>query len=297
MLTYKLPDYISTDINGYETISKIYHDLTELDKQPVRIDFKQCRKIDGNLIAAIGAVLEMLDSNGYPITISIPTNASIYNLLREIGFLRAWRIGPQSIDKENYILYNQFYKDSANEFKQYLDEWLMQKSKFPKHTDLAGAKIQESIYEIYVNAKTHGETEYIFSCGEYDSNNFTLDMAIVDCGKTIPTNVNDFLQQHQRPLLSSCDAIKWAFVDGNTTKTDTGGLGLGILKDFISMNKGCLHMVSGDDFLEFKNDVMELNVLPVTFPGTIVNMRFNFNDNKNYFMESERYKLDLNDLL
>ena len=40
---------------------------------------------------------------------------------------------------------------------------------------------------------------------------------------------------------------------------------------------------------------MESYLLDVSFPGTIVNMKFNFNDNKNYFMESER--VNLNDLL
>ena len=61
------------------------------------------------------------------------------------------------------------------------------------------------------------------------------------------------------------------------------------------MNRGCLQMVSGSAVLEFNADRMESYLLDTPFPGTIVNVKFNFNDNKNYYMKSER--VNPNDLL
>ena len=68
----------------------------------------------------------------------------------------------------------------------------MHKQRFPSHSELAGEKILESIYEIYANAVSHGETKYVYSCGEYKEMTCVLDMTIVDCGVTIPMKVNDF---------------------------------------------------------------------------------------------------------
>ena len=142
----------------------------------------------------------------------------------------------------------------------------------------------------------HGKTEYVHSCGEYNNNLHTLDMTIVDCGLTIPHNVNTYLLRKGKPALDSCDAIKWAFVNGNTTKDTPGGLGLAILKQFIELNNGCLQMISGDAFLEFNANGVESQLLNTQFPGTIVNMKFNFDDDKKYLMAEER-NIDKKNLL
>lgn len=143
----------------------------------------------------------------------------------------------------------------------------------------------------------HGETEYVYSCGEYNTKIHTLDMTIVDCGLTIPYNVNTHLAKNGLPNLNPCEAMVWAFEDGNTTKSNTGCLGLAILKQFIEMNKGCLQMVSGNAFLEFDENGTKSQLLSIQFPGTIVNVKFNFDDRNRYLMEGEENNIDFNDLL
>ena len=121
-------------------------------------------------------------------------------------------------------------------------------------------------------------------------------MAIVDLGRTIATNVNTYLyRKEQLPPMSDCDAIRWAFVKGNTTKENPGGLGLSLLQEFVKLNEGSLHMVSASGFIEYSNNQFRSHPLDKQFPGTIVNIKFNFNDPKNYWMSSE--KPDLNNLL
>lgn len=143
----------------------------------------------------------------------------------------------------------------------------------------------------------HGETEYVYACGEYNTKIHTLDMTIVDCGLTIPHNVNTHLSKNGLVTLNPCEAMVWAFEDGNTTKSNTGGLGLAILKQFIGMNKGCLQMVSGNAFLEFDENGTKSQLLSIQFPGTIVNVKFNFDDRNRYLMEGEEDNIDFNDLL
>ena len=299
MPTFNIHTRVVTDKNGYDFLAKLYHDINSSNPDLHVISFSGCNYFDANLAAALGAILDNLKSKGHTFNLRIPRKSGIIKTLARNGFLKIWLPTIDGREKENFIKYQKFPSDSANEFKWYIDEWLMKKQKFPKHTNLAGDKIQESIYEIYANAVTHGKTEHVYSCGEYDTDNHTLDMTVVDCGRTIPNNVNDFFGSRGREPVSSTEALEWALKRGNTTKLIPGGLGLAILTEFIELNEGCLQMVSGDAFLEYKNGTTIVNNLSSVFPGTIVNMKFNFDDNKKYriITEQEDNKIDKKDLL
>lgn len=217
--------------------------------------------------------------------------------LSRIHFLKAWNVPTKTEERDNFVEYRRFGSEDVASFMKYIDVGVIKNHRFPRHTDLAGSKILESILEIYVNACTHGKTDFVYSCGEYKEDSHWLEMTIVDCGRTIPTNVNEFLANRHIPLLGHCDAISWAFIEGHTTKNEPGGLGLAILKDFIRMNDGELQVVSGYGMVEYNGLKSEQSLLKTQFPGTIVNMKFNFDDQKNYYMASEAKDINVNDLL
>lgn len=297
MLTVQIPLSLQTDQAGYMFIANLYPSILSQEDKTIRIDFSKCYNIDGNLSAALGAILDKLVVEGFTIWLSRPTDKKVRTVLSRNHFLRAWKINTNTEERENYVEYHKFESKDSSAFKKYIDDGLIHKQKFPKHTDLVANKIIENIYEIYANAIMHGETAYVYSCGEYKETEHILEMTIVDCGNTIPGNVNAFFKRKSIEALPPCDAIKWAFISGNTTKDETGGLGLAILKEFISMNKGAIQVVSGKGMIEYKGDCVEQFLLEVDFPGTIVNMKFNFDDTKNYFMTCEKENINLNDLL
>lgn len=113
-------------------------------------------------------------------------------------------------------------------------------------------------------------------------------MTIVNLGKTIPDNVNEFFRKtNKKPLESDVDCVEWAFGDGNTTKTTTGGLGLFILQSFIDLNKGKIQIVSGRAFVEYEQGKFSKDLLEKQFPGTIINVEFNANDKNSYCLKNE----------
>ena len=293
MITREIPILLQTNQEGYNFISELYHTMSEQDDKNLLIDFSKCKFADGNLASALGAILDKLLAKGFTIKLLTPPVKQVRKVFSRNHFFRAWEVKTLTEERENYIDYRKFPSNDSASFKVYIDEGLIHKQKFPKHTELAAQHIIESIYEIYANAAMHGQTSHVYSCGEYKEDSHTLEMTIVDCGITIPINVSNFLQDS----ISDCDAIKWAFKEGNTTKNNTGGLGLAILKDFIKMNKGAIQVVSGRGMIEIQGDNVEQFLLNKGFPGTIVNMKFNFDDNKNYFMKSERKEYNANDLL
>ena len=72
---------------------------------------------------------------------------------------------------------------------------------------------------------------------------------------------------------------------------------MAIIKDFIELNQGSIQVVSGRGFIEYKGNYVERYLLKTPFLGTIVNMKFNFDDNKKYSLKSEHKPIDKNDLL
>lgn len=301
-MTYRIeiPQTLKTDTAGFTFLAGILPEIKDNvgARQELCVDFSLCSSINGNLAAVLGALLDKAVPMVGPIQIALPFNKTIRRVLARNHFFRWWKVETNIEEKENYVEYNRFKSDaSADEFKNYIHDGLIKKQKFPQHTELAGEKIVESVFEIYVNAVTHGKTNYVYSCGEYMPSTHQLEMTIVDCGQTISGNVNEYLRKKQQPVVDDCDAIKWAFVSGNTTKSQTGGLGLAIIKDFIELNEGSIQVVSGCGFIEYQGSSVERFLLEKPFPGTIVNMKFNFDDDKKYYMESEKQQVDNNDLL
>lgn len=295
-----IPHILKTNKDGFEFLagmmSAIQGNVDE-DKQLV-VNISECIEIDGNLSAVIGAILDTMHSSLNRILVAPPRNKTVRKILARNHFLRSWQVETNFEERENYVEYRRFKKDvSSKEFKQYIHEWVINKQKFPQHTDLAGEKIVESIFEIYANAVMHGNADFVHSCGEYMTDRHVLEMTIVDCGQTIPGNVKEYFARTNQREVGDCDAIEWAFVSGNTTKLQTGGLGLAIIRDFIELNEGSIQVVSGRGFIEYRGKSVERFLLPMPFPGTVVNMKFNFDDNKKYYMRSENMPIDKNDLL
>ena len=298
--TIYVPDTLQSDVEGYTFLASILPIVNQnLSKEDdLIVDFSRCSTLNGNLSAALGALLDKSLPLVKNVFITRPMNKTVNRTLARNHFFRAWQVETQIEEKENYVEYGKFRSDiSAFQFKRYIQEGLINKQKFPQHTNLAGERIVESIFEIYVNAATHGDTDFVYSCGEYISDKHILEMTIVDCGRTIPGNVNDYLARKKLNGIGDCEAIEWAFISGNTTKSQTGGLGLAIIKEFIELNQGSIQVVSGFGFIEYREGSVERASLQIPFPGTIVNMKFNFDDNKKYYMKSEIQQIDKNDLL
>lgn len=298
IISVSVPRTVKSDKDGYEFLASLYPKVIGAGADEVYINFSECTDFNGNLASALGAILDRFVLMGLKVLLSTPSSKKVRRALSRNHFLRAWEISTAIEDRENYIEYQRFKSDGpSQEFKRYVDDGLLHKKHFPKHTAKVGAAITENIFEIFVNAITHGETQYAYSCGEYDEHNEVLEMTIVDCGQTIPGNVNTFFSSKGREELNHCEAIEWAFISGNTTKTETGGLGLAIIKEFIGLNDGEIQVVSGNGMVVYHGNNVERFLLLNSFPGTIVNMRFNFSDKKTYFLTSEKDDINFDDLL
>lgn len=283
-MKYKLPTKIKSDFAGYKSLVKLYHQTKDLFLNNVEIDFSGTTWFEANLSAVLGGIINKIERNLNDVVLT-DFNPKIKDILERNHFLSHFG-GRQLPDaKETTIKYRKFKTTDEKIFKNYLDTELLSKQDMPNMSPALRKKVNESIFEIFNNAVIHGGCSNIFSCGQYFPQKLHLDFTIMNFGNTIKENVNEYLGTKK----SSVDSIRWALIEGNTTKSGAipGGLGLGLICKFLKKNKGKIQIISCNGFWEQKKGVIFADEFENEFPGTIVNLEFNINDPSYYYLASE----------
>lgn len=266
---------IRNNISSYNELIKLYVEHKNDEYEVILIELKTW--FDANLCTVLGSILDRISQDGFnTISFSFIQN-DIQKILQKNNFLSFYGFYNRLEDKHHTTIeYKKLKPTEARKFNIYLEEELLSRKELQKMTEYIHEKISESIQEMFINAIYHSRTEYIYTCGQFHPFRKELDFTIVDTGIGFARRIEENLDI---PNISSKDAIKWAMTDGNTTKKDvSGGLGLAILKEFITQNKGKIQIISGNAFYELSNNVETISILDYFFDGSVISMNFNTND-------------------
>lgn len=282
----KFPKKVRSNFEGYNSFIELLRLLQESADTNFSISFENTDVFEANLSAILGAIIDSTIEPPKKVEY-VEINPTIRDVFELNNFLKNSNPNFNTPHKATVISFMKFtpYKDI--EFMDYVKNEMLSKPNFPKHSKMLGKKINESIFELFENARTHGHCKNIYTCGQIIQEEAItrLDFTIVDMGKTIKNNVNEYLKANY----AGCDAIEWAMQSGHTTKTGnvSGGLGLEIIFEFIKLNKGRIQIVSSDGFLEYYDNKMEKKSFSNPFHGTIANIEFNLNDKDSYLLKEE----------
>ena len=133
-MDYSLPTKIENNEAGFNFFATLYEDLKKYGSA-VNVDFRTCSCFEGNLAAILGAIFDLLVSEGAEIFLTPPLNKSVKKSLGRNHFFNAWSIDTGVQDKENYIDYRSFDVNATQDFKEYVNAELLNKQKFPAHTE------------------------------------------------------------------------------------------------------------------------------------------------------------------
>ena len=287
----EIPNDIKSEFDGYNYILDWLTHFKNVKNNSIEFDFSKVQFFEANLAAIIGVVFEILESNGNKVSVK-NFNRPVETILRKNGFLIPFGFDKIEDRYDTALSYRKFTPTDDTGFNDYIKSELLAKPQFPMHSKKLGKEITRNIFEIYENARTHGRCEFIHTCGQFfpKKESKPLHFTIVDKGINIKENVSRFLERD----IPAAEAISWAMIKGNTTKTgDTsGGLGLSVIFEFIKLNKGKIQVISSDGFYEFNRGATETQKLKNAFDGTIVNIRFNLNDTNFYSLTEEKGNFD-----
>lgn len=278
---------VNTTFESYQNLINFY----QKNKEISNIHFGIRDFFAANMSAVLGAILDKFTSNLNNIHFEY-LSPQIETILLKNDFLTYY--GKERILDTNRttIKYQKLKPTDGKYFKNYIIEELIDghATDLPKMSQGVKEKMIETIYEIFLNAKTHSETEFIYTCGQFFPNKNKIEFTIVDIGIGFKNKIN----QRFGKILTACQAIKWAIQDKHTTKEEvSGGIGLAVLKEFIHMNKGKMQIISNDGFYQYDCDGEISKHFDAEFPGTIVNLQFRTDDDSNYLLKKE---IDNNDI-
>jgi anti-sigma regulatory factor (Ser/Thr protein kinase) len=280
---------INNTFESFQSLIQLYE--THKDELFGDIHLEIRHFFSANMSAALGAVLDKFTANLNDIHFDY-LSPQIETILLKNDFLTYF--GKQrAVDINNTTIKFQKLKTTDGKyFKNYVIEELIEGhiADLPQMSSGVKEKMVEAIYEIFVNAQIHSETEFIYTCGQYFPNKDKIEFTIVDTGIGFREKIN----RRFGSTLRATQAIKWAVEEKKTTKEGiSGGLGLAVLREFVILNKGKMQIISNEGFYQFDSDGETLNEFQGEFPGTIVNLQFRTDDNNNYSLKSE---IDINEI-
>ncbi|MFA7610672.1 MAG: ATP-binding protein [Sulfurimonas sp.] len=273
---------IHNDLDGYNQLVKLYEE--HKDDIFEKIDIELQVWFDANLSALLGGILDKIKNDGLNDINFTYIKNDIQTILQKNGFLSFYGYPKVYDTNHTTIEYKKLKPSDTRYFNQYLEDELLSRAEFPNMSEAVHDKINESIQEMFINATMHSETDFIYTCGQFFPKDSRLNFTIVDTGIGFAKRIKkDFDIK-----ITSSDAIKWAMVEGHTTKQNvSGGLGLALLKEFITLNKGKIQIISGDGFYELHDNNEKIQKLDSYYDGSIISMTFKTDDSKTYRFASE----------
>ena len=289
MRTFQLPQ-IRHDQAGYESLVGLFASADDCEFDQITVDLAKTSWFDADMCAAFGAILYHIGVFNTVRLENIPLN--VEKILSKNGFLCSYGRKKLPDSWGTTIPYQRFDRKDDRYFGSYIEKEYVRRSEIPTMTPGLLKKFRESVFEIFSNAVLHSQTKLgIFACGQNYPKRSRLDFSVADLGIGIPRNVNETLGMNLPAKL----AIEWATQGSNTTKRGAipGGLGLKLLTEFVDLNGGRIQIISDAGYWERSKGQSTLAQLAHPFPGTVVNIEVNTQDNQSYSLTTEISEADI----
>jgi signal transduction histidine kinase len=285
---------VRSTLEGFSELLRFSHEISASDEPVLDIDMSDVSWLDANMCAPLGALLEPLRDKSWKVAFW-HVRPELAEILRRNGFLRrpGLEVPQRVLGHGTTIDYKRFDRTDVQGFKRYIAQYLVGKG-IPEMTPALSRKFRESISEIFENAMEHSETKLgVFACGQYYPKKKRLDFSIADRGIGMRANILN----RTGLALSDEQATAWSMEGMNTTRRPgdgrPGGLGLKLIRDFVSLNQGSIQIVSYTGYWRFKEESVESRSLSHPFPGTVVNIEINAADTKSYRLALEIDRSDI----
>lgn len=282
---------ISHTQEGFKKLIALYEQTKNCLFEDIDIDMGSVSWFDAHICAAFGAILSLLSESGNSLNL-INLSPAVETILSKNGFLSYY--GREKIPDQykTTIPYRRFHVKDEGLFANYIQVELLHRNEIPDMSKKLLERFCTSILEIFSNAVIHSQTKSgIFCCGQFFPKSHQLIFSIVDLGIGMRQNI----LEKCKLALSAEAAIRWATEERNTTKQGQipGGLGLKLIKTFIDLNDGRIHIVSDAGYWLREKNKTFTTTLATPFPGTIVTIEINTADKKSYKLSSESSKTNI----
>ena len=285
--TILIPQAIHSTFESYEKLLSLFNCYFDKNINKILISFRKNTWFDSNLLPVLYAYV-IYGNKMYRIESMYDNqlDCPLHKVLIRNGFAKyCFNMEYRPKPNETVVPFNVFNSSDTYGFGSYIDAEIIRY--FHKMDNSVKKDLSIFIQELFGNAQIHGGCNKVFTCGQYYYQHHKMDFTIVNLGTTIGENVKSFLIDENRTLPEN--NISWAVQPENSTKrTNSGGMGLSLMQEFIYHNNGKYQIISGDEFWEINKKVICEKKFKYSFPGTVINIEIDQDDSSYY-----KYKEDL----
>lgn len=280
----------SADCGSLFTLWREYGRVTH----DVTFDFSTCRFLRPQAVAFLGGLARLIEHRGGKVVFRWETLLpAVAANLAQNGFMQAFQ-HTQSPWKGNSVPYLYHPTRSPEAFSDYVHQawlgrgWVGMSGKLADH-------MTSSMSEAYLNAFEHADSPVgMHCCGQFFPGFKVLSLTMVDFGVGIPNRVRRFKKAELPGVhLAPAQCMEWAFQQGASTRLGemSGGLGLDILRNFVTVNKGTLEFYSHEGRAFVEDGATQFSNCDDYFEGTMITLLLRCDD-RYYALGSELASLN-----
>ena len=280
----------SADCGGLFTLWREYGRVTH----DVTFDFSVCRFLRPQAVAFLGGLARLIEHRGGKVVFLWDTLIpAVAANLAQNGFMAAFD-HSQGPWKGNSVPYLHHPARAPEAFSDYVHQAWLGRGWLGMSGKLAD-QMTSSMSEAYLNTFEHADSPVgMHCCGQFFPSFRVLSLTLVDFGVGIPARVRRFKAAELPGVpLTGEQCLRWAFQLGASTRTGgmSGGLGLDILKEFITVNKGTLEFYSHEGRAFMDEGATTFSNCDDYFEGTMITVLLRC-DERHYALGSELASLN-----
>lgn len=272
--TVNIPARITSEFQSVYLLNfefiKAMQNATPLDT--IVFDFSRTKWIDAEMTVLLSMMFELAIQEVGDVNAEIDNMPEeVKTVLRKNDFFPYYGIASKLVDTYNSTI-TFFAETPSNDgvINKYIKEEVL---------SAIGDKISEDflkevsycIFEIVHNVQDHSGADFFYICGQHYPKTGILRFAISDIGVGVPAKV----KARNSSISSDVEAVEWAFVDGNTTKSrKEGGVGLFSIKDLLHQ-RGQLKLISDRAYYSIGPSGIATSIeMDQRFRGTLLCIEF-----------------------
>ncbi|MCA1334220.1 STAS domain-containing protein [Pseudooceanicola marinus] len=270
---------ISADVYGFQALATLHEQLETFDHRKVGIDCSRLRWIDAQLGTCLLTIVNLSRKRGNEISL-YGISPKVQTILQKNKTLT----GSVADRYGTTIPVTKFELDAEVEFSKYCSAHLL-RPEVPKMSKGLREKFLEGLDELFANSSLHSKSSIpVFSGGQFFPNRDRLTFVISDGGR----GINGSLEAAGFRFPTVANSIEWAMQMNNSARSGDipGGLGLGILQEFVRLNEGSLIVCSQTGYWEMRAGRVSMHNIRASYPGTAVSLEINTRDTRSYHMKS-----------
>jgi D-Tyr-tRNAtyr deacylase len=222
---------VCANAQGFEALARLHQEIMDCEDRRIEVDCKRIRWVD----AQLGACLITIAQHAWRKNCQVYFN-NLAPRIREILQKNKTLQGNVTDVHGTTMPVTFFALDEEKKFAHFTRQNFSRKE-MPRMSQGLQDKFYEGIDELFANSSLHSKSDgHVIAAGQFFPKLDTLSFLISDGGRGIQGS----LAAAEKHFARAADAIDWAMEFNNSARSGDipGGLGLGILKEFIGMNRG-----------------------------------------------------------